>query len=250
MRLNEIKSTQPSKQQKVKQFADWAIQRLKIKKPPQINYSNDFKRVASHRTFGTTLPTGEVWVYLGNRNAADIMRTLCHELVHVLQFELGTAQVGMSEEQRLAVEDQANALAGRMMRQYGKQHVDIYEGRTGSLQHEVSDSLPQAFVIPELNSSNAYDQYKFAVAIAGARGKLERDKDNITPFNGDHSLQRDWADNMVIISFDPHIEEVIDQALKKVGMTGKRRIGVSGSRESSDVEARSPVRPFKGYPRR
>jgi hypothetical protein len=55
------------------------------------------------------------------------MRTLCHELIHHKQFEIGTAHDGMNKEQTQSIEDEANAIAGRMMRDYGAEHEEIYE---------------------------------------------------------------------------------------------------------------------------
>jgi hypothetical protein len=245
MRLSEIKS--PDKITKIKQCYAWALERLGIEGQPKLKLSNDQTQVDERRTFGSTTSDGNIWVHVGNRNSADVMRTLVHELAHFKQFEDGSATDNMDEQQRLAVEDEANAVAGRLMREYGQQHVEIYESRTGSLQHEVADSLPQAFVIPGLNSSNPYQQYKFGTAIAAARGAEQRKLDDIEPFH-DHSLRRDWADNEVVISFDPHIEQIIDAALKDAGVKGgKRRIGAKGSKESPDVPKSSPVKPFKGY---
>lgn len=247
MRIQEINESQ-DKILKIKQFYNWAIKRLSIKNRPKLHLGNNKDRVDSDRTFGSTTNTGEVWVYVGNRNAADVMRTLIHELVHVKQFEDGTATTDMDEQDHFRVEDEANAVAGRIMREYGKKHVEIYEN-SGSLQHEVADSLPQAFVIPGLNSSNPYEQYKFGVAIANARGAPGRAADNVPPF-ADHTLQKDWADNEVIISYDSHIDKIIDSAMKEAGVKGKkRRIGVSGSKESPTVAKGSPVKPFKGFGR-
>jgi len=127
MRLPEIKSTAHDIESRVRKFADWAIKKLALKRKPNIEYSHDLDKVKQHRTFGTTLPDSTVWVYLGNRNSADIMRTLVHELIHCKQFELGTATPNMDEEQRQSIEDEANAIAGRIMREYGKQNANIYE---------------------------------------------------------------------------------------------------------------------------
>ena len=246
MRLQEI-TTAKRKIQIAKEFIFWAIKKLKISGTPDIKFSNDIDSVKQKHTFGTTVPDGSIWVYVGERNTADVLRTLCHELVHFKQFEDGTASETMDEEQTQRIEDEANALAGRMMREYGKHNVEIYEGRTGSLQHEVADSLPQAFVIPELNSGNPYQQYKFGVAIAGARGRQQREYDNIGDFNKS-DLDGVFADSQVVISFDPHIDKIIDGALKNIGVPAKkRRIGVKGSKESSDVIKGSPITPFKGY---
>lgn len=129
MRLHEIKSQQ-EKIKQIKKFAEWAISELEIESPPNIKYGNDLGQVTSKRTFGSTSSNGEIWVHVGNRNTADIMRTLAHELTHHRQFEDGTATDGMDDEQRLRIEDEANAIAGRLMRAYGKQHAEIYEGAT------------------------------------------------------------------------------------------------------------------------
>lgn len=246
MRLQEI-TTVKRKVELAREFVSWAIQKLDITGTPKIKYSNNKDNVRQKHTFGTTVPSGDIWVYVGERNTADILRTLCHELVHFKQFEDGTAIETMDQDQTQRIEDEANALAGRMMREYGKHNVEIYEGRTGSLQHEVADSLPQAFVIPELNSGNPYQQYKFGVAIAAARGRQQREFDDIDDFNKS-GLDGTFSDSQVVISYDPHIDQIIDGALKNIGVSAKkRRIGVKGSKESSDVDKGSPITPFKGY---
>jgi hypothetical protein len=83
--------------------------------------------VNKNRSYGSTNSAGEIWTHIGNRTPADAMRTLCHELIHHKQFELGTARDDMDDEQRLKIEDEANAIAGRMMRAYGKIDGSIYE---------------------------------------------------------------------------------------------------------------------------
>jgi hypothetical protein len=124
----------------------------------------------------------------------------------------------------------------------------LKEGREGSLIHDVADSLPYAYLILGLDSSNnPYLQYKFGVAIAGARGKKSRDLDGIKPFH-DKSEAAFFNDEEVIISFDPHIGEIIDQALKDIGMHGgKKIIGVKGSKEPTDTDTKSPVQGFRGF---
>jgi hypothetical protein len=136
MRINEIKSLN-DKVQQIKKFARWAIEELEIETEPDIEYGTDMGRVLKQRSFGSTNSGGKIWVHCSNRNAADAMRTLCHELVHHRQFELGIAQDGMDDEQRLEVEDQANAVAGRMMREYGKLDKTIYESANSDLKAQL-----------------------------------------------------------------------------------------------------------------
>lgn len=125
MRLNEV-TAKLNKIRELKQFCRWACKRLNINTDPQIHWEDDLDVVEKHRTFGTTASTGKIWVYVADRNSADIMRTLCHELVHYKQFEVGLASDDMSEEQKQSIEDVANAVAGRLMRDYGKKNVQIY----------------------------------------------------------------------------------------------------------------------------
>ena len=61
-----------------------------------------------------------------NRNLADVLRSLAHELVHHKQNIDGVLHEdsGKSGSEH---ENQANALAGEIMRNYGKQNPKIYE---------------------------------------------------------------------------------------------------------------------------
>ena len=244
MRLHEF-SDKHSQLRMLQQFASWAIDQLGITSQPKIHYSNDQSKVDSLRTFGSTKPTGEIWVHVGNRNTADAMRTLCHELCHYHQFETGTASAQMNDDEHQAVEDEANAIAGRLMREYGKQHVEIYEGRTSSLQDDVAAALPATYVIPELQNNDAYQQYRFGVAIAGAKGRKKREEDAV----GRYTAQSAWGENQIVVGYDPHVDEYIDDALKQMGLKGKRMISTRKSEEAKDVKKQSPVKPFKGYRR-
>jgi len=240
MRIFEIQSSNQTLKI-AKDFIIWACNKLGIKSKPNVKFSNNKEEVKNKRTFGTTHPTGEIWVYVGSRNTADMLRTLCHELVHYKQFEKGTASDAMNKNQHQKIEDEANAIAGRLMREYGKHNVEIYENN--SIANQVTDSLPQAFAIPSLSSNNPYDQYKFGVAIAKARGQQNANDDEAS---GD--LDNYFRDSEVVISFDPNIDKIIDTAMKEVGVKGgKRRIGVAGSKENKSVSKNSPIKPFKGY---
>jgi hypothetical protein len=243
MRLYEL-SEQQSKLDKIKAFTDWACTRLKIKNRPELEYSNDKSIVDSRRTFGTARSDGTIWVYVGDRNTADTLRTICHELIHHKQFEARLAGDDMDEEQRQSIEDVANAMAGRMLREYGKQHVEIYENRE-SLSTQVVTTLPATYIIPELQNQNPYMQYRFMVAMAGAKGKKQRAQDGVMKTDPESI----WGQNEIVISQDPSIDEYIDEALAEIGLHGKRLLSTKGSDESSGTGTKSTVVPFKGYPR-
>lgn len=244
MRLNEIN---PSKNKiaMAKKFVIWACKELDIDSIPQIKFGNNKDTVRNRHTFGTTYPDGGIWVYVGERNTADILRTLCHELVHYKQFSTGVAHTEMDDAETLKIEDEANALAGRMLRQYGKENVEIYEGRTGSLQADVAAALPATYAIPELKNQDPYLQYRFGVAMAGAKGAKKRAEDGVAPF----AKESPWGENEIVVSFDPHIDQYIDDALAQMGLKGKKLISTRKSEETGDVGKSSPVKPFSGYPR-
>ena len=128
MRLYEFNQSN-DKISRLKEFVEWVCLQIEAKDKPTVKYGTDLDRVKQLRTFGSTKSNGDIWVHIDNRNLADTMRTLAHELIHFKQFEDGTASDDMDDDQRQHIEDEANALAGRLMRAYGKKHEDIYENK-------------------------------------------------------------------------------------------------------------------------
>jgi hypothetical protein len=112
-----------------------------------------------------------------------------------------------------------------------------------------SMALPNTYVIPELKNNDFYDLYRFGVAIAAVRG--ESGTDNVQ--NGhkpNFNAESSWGEQQVVSSeFDKDIGKTIDQALKKVGKSGKKMVSTPGSDEMDDTSTGSPMKPFKGYKR-
>lgn len=79
------------------------------------------------KTFAHFNPSdNEIVVYVKNRNLADILRSLSHELVHMKQNKEGklnrtSGKTGSPEE------NQANTIAGILMREFGRLHPEIFE---------------------------------------------------------------------------------------------------------------------------
>ena len=113
----------------IKDFVLCAKEQLGIDQLPKIKLITDQKFATTLRSFGSYKPeTRELDVYIANRNAADILRTVAHELVHHRQNELGMLQPE-SGETGSPHENQANSLAGELLRHYGKQNELIYEAK-------------------------------------------------------------------------------------------------------------------------
>ena len=125
--LNTIKLTE-SQTATVGEFIKYAIKNLAIQNPPRnLTFSYDNDKAKSKRSFGYFDPNdNKIWVYVKNRNMADILRTLAHELVHRRQAELGILDIN-SGDTGSTIENEANAMAGVLLRDFGKINDGIYE---------------------------------------------------------------------------------------------------------------------------
>ena len=109
------------------------------------------------------------------------------------------------------------------------------------LPDRITRPLPATWVIPALQNQNAYLQYRFSVALAGAKaarnGDIPRmDKDSV------------WGENQLVSGYmNPDIEEDIDFALGEMGLKGKKLVTTEKSEETPDSGIVSPIKPFKGY---
>ncbi len=115
----------------------------------------------------------------------------------------------------------------------------IKESREGSIQDDVADALPAAYVIPELQNQDPYKQYRFGLALAYARGTAG--------IQSDFTPKSSWGENQVVVCYGSKDEELINQALKSVGLSSssKKLISTKGSTEVADVNKSSPVATIK-----
>jgi cytidyltransferase-like protein len=112
------------------EFIKYACKDLGIQKlPSKLTLSYDTDAAREKRSFGYFDPNNnQIWVYVKNRNMADILRTLAHELVHRKQDEDGRIDYE-SGETGSDIENEANAQAGVLLRDYGKVDNGIYEAK-------------------------------------------------------------------------------------------------------------------------
>ena len=122
--LNEVYDD--SKAKIIDRFMDYATDYLSIDRP-KIKLINQDGYTQQHRSFGGYSPSDKkVMVVVYNRNMADILRTLAHELVHHMQ-NLDNRLNPKSGEDGSPEENEANSLAAVMMRKFGRENPDIYE---------------------------------------------------------------------------------------------------------------------------
>lgn len=114
----------PQKAPLMKKFVEYACRELNINEP-QIHIINSPTYSQEHKSFGGYIPSEEkILVVVHNRNMADILRTLAHELVHHMQNLKGDKLNGDDGSE---IENEANARAGVIMRKFGRENPEIFE---------------------------------------------------------------------------------------------------------------------------
>lgn len=114
--VNESTFTQHEEQ--LRHFVAWCKKKLNITKPlPKIRFADKKEGPDQHHTGYYSDDENTIWIYTGNRNLIDIMRTLCHELVHRKQHENKPPKPGESYP-FAPIEQEADAMAGGMIKLY------------------------------------------------------------------------------------------------------------------------------------
>jgi hypothetical protein len=110
----------------IKRFINWVYDKENIKGPrPKIIFSNEKESPEMHHTGWYRKDSNTMWVYTGNRNLIDILRTVAHELTHRKQGAQGRIKGHSPPGSKL--EREADAEAGYLMKLYGAEHPEIVE---------------------------------------------------------------------------------------------------------------------------
>lgn len=118
----------------------------------------------------------------------------------------------------------------------------IQEDASGKVNTEVADTLPATYKLPGFPNQDAYMQYRFGVAIAGAKHNKAEGTDDFDP---ESSFGRD----LTVVCYSDADEEAMDSALALMHRGGKVAISTHNSEEPKTVVKKSPIKAFKGYPR-
>jgi len=110
----------------IKNFINWVYDKENIKgSRPKIIFSNEKQGEDMHHTGWYRDSENLMWVYTGNRNLIDILRTVAHELVHRKQGIQGRIKGPSAPGSKL--EREADAQAGYLMKLYGAENPEIVE---------------------------------------------------------------------------------------------------------------------------
>lgn len=93
---------------------------------PKIKFINHPNYTQQHHSFGGYSPSDkQIYVVTHGRNMADTMRSLCHEWVHFQQDMNGRLTENAGEDGD-EFENEANSIAGKLMREIGRKHPEIF----------------------------------------------------------------------------------------------------------------------------
>lgn len=110
----------------LKDFVKFCQNHLKLNNLPKIDLTNDKSKTTTYAH--NDIANDEIVVYMGNRSLGDVMRSLAHELVHYEQKQNGKLKHdGSDGVTGSPIENEANAVAGVIMREYGQNNQHIFE---------------------------------------------------------------------------------------------------------------------------
>lgn len=109
----------------VKHFIQWVYKKLHIGIDlPKIQFANEKESPEQNRTGYYDPQTNVMWIYTGNRNLVDILRTVAHELTHHKQREENDS---IHNDRLSKIESQADEAAGMLMKLYIRMHPEIVQ---------------------------------------------------------------------------------------------------------------------------
>jgi len=134
MNINEGEASFPSdEKQHLERFVEFVKKELNIENDINIRYQTDKDGIKTTAVYkyqdggDEEFEQSEVRVYTKERALPDIMRSVAHELVHHQQNERGDLE-GKISNVGGPIEDEANAVAGQLLKKYGIDHTEIYGG--------------------------------------------------------------------------------------------------------------------------
>lgn len=149
--INEPSSFNPKEKDLLTKFLDFCFQALKLNDTREVSIFFAAKRQDDSELVTTAYYNDQVSkidVYSEGRAFVDICRSLGHELTHKAQFDkdlVKNPKAVYQGHKDQGLEDQANAEAGRLIREFGEQHPEIYD--EGQLNKDIPhDIAPNAEV--------------------------------------------------------------------------------------------------------
>ena len=101
---------------------------------------------------------------------------------------------------------------------------------SGSVKHDVDQSIPNAIIEPELRNTDTYMQMRYGMALAAAAAAQDEAFEQESP----------WAENIGMVAYSDKEADQIKAADKLMGVRSVN-LTSKGSQEKPDVGIKSPV---------
>jgi hypothetical protein len=121
-KFNEYMNDALLLESKLEDFIGFASDHLELQEKPKIMLVQ--VRDGNMTTANYCPNSKTMKIYAKNRALFDVARSIAHELVHHMQMEKGQELDGTTGSD---CENEANALAGKIIRMYGEKNPDFYE---------------------------------------------------------------------------------------------------------------------------
>lgn len=128
IKLNEEILPEKNREAVIDEFVNYVDEKLDFgTDKPDVIISYDENEAKGMTSFGKYTPSdGQIRVVAAKRNLADVLRTLAHELVHYKQNQDGNLEPHSGDD-GTEQENEANSIAGVLMREFGKKNPIIFE---------------------------------------------------------------------------------------------------------------------------
>jgi hypothetical protein len=173
----------------LRDFIDFCFEELELESMPVVKLRKDPQWSVRNRTFGRYIDDNDLLeVAWGQRHIMDVLRTVAHELTHRHQHERESVP-GDAGETGSPYENEANARAGILMRDYAALHPEYFAvGETDVDEDYSPDNPPGPEFAPEMPAgtvkvdvSDVYDWYKLGQHISDLEGLGKHDFGNGPP---------------------------------------------------------------------
>lgn len=127
-KLNEINYHTEEIGKIIDNFVEFVDKKLKLNgNYPQLDIIYKDGEASKRKSFGGYYPDLEkIEIIATKRNLADVLRTLAHEMVHHKQNIEGRLESN-SGDTGSEIENEANSIAGIILREYGQSNPKIYD---------------------------------------------------------------------------------------------------------------------------
>ena len=174
-------SEQENNKSVITSFARFVAKQIGMRQLPRIRITRNPKWSGENGTFGHYDQTNKtLTISLANRHIMDVLRTMAHELVHAHQDrEHGLPST--AGKTGSPYENEANAVAGRIMRRWAKKHGNMfdqpatedYDPNARPPGPETKPTMPAGTV--RVDVSDVYDWYKLGQHISDLEGLGKHD---------------------------------------------------------------------------